>query len=90
MSSTKLTGLEKSFIKFADSFDVAGNWSIVVFNMDNSPLELTEYAEDVLKEVMTPSPFIALEVDIENSKVAFFREDETTVDLKVKLVVDKD
>ena len=90
MSSTKLTGLEKSFVKSADSFDVSGNWAIIVFNMDDSPLELTEYAEDVLKEVMTPSPFIALEVDIETSKVTFYREDETTVDLKVKLVVDKD
>lgn len=81
------TGLESKFIVSAECWDQAGDFGDIQFYNQEAPLELTEYAKDVLKAVATPSPFIVFIMYVGSSRVEFIREDETTVVLDVELSV---
>lgn len=81
------TGLESKFLVSAECWDEAGDFGDIQLYNQNSPLNLTQYAKDILKDVITHSPFMTFILYVGTSRIEFIREDETTVVFDVELVV---
>lgn len=82
----KLEGLEIKFILSADHWDAAGDFGDIMLYNTERPLELTDYAKEVLKDfLLEDDPFMSIAIYPSASEVIFYRRNDESGCVKIQV-----